>query len=440
MVSCSDHDLPEDLLIQILSRLPVKSLVCCKCVCLYWNALIESPMFITTHFNHPKNHTRLLVHYYKERRYCRFDSAFDLYPNDETVINNGSELPVREDIDNPLVKTTYPLPKLLSSSFSDIFGPVNGLFLVHYVSNPEADNVALWNPATKEFRTLPAPAFNLPPTNYTYNGLNFGFGLDPFTNDYKVVLILFYVEEKNRMAIVIVYSLATNSWRLVDDVLPSVSGIFNTYNDKITTRGRNCTYLNGGYYWMSRDQGDDSLTRIVMFDMAKEVFRDIEPPPCNTKRSPSVFFELMLWNDNVALLLSKYTGTFLDNVEIWKGMILESIEVWIMEGEGHHWTKHLIYGPHIHVLRPLGFSRNGNIFMGTCSFNLLLYNPNKHEVRDFGTKGRKLKVFNYKETVAPIMPRSRKLKEVNPTTGFIPFHPFPNILSLIASAPAPTPA
>ncbi|KAM7510066.1 hypothetical protein LguiB_008941 [Lonicera macranthoides] len=61
--------------------------------------------------------------------------------------------------------------------------------------------------------------------------------------------------------------------------------------------------------------------------------------------------------------------------------------------------------------------------MGTCSFNLLLYNPNEHEVRDFGTKGRKLKVSNYKETVAPIMPRSRKLQEVNPTTGFLPFPP-----------------
>ncbi|KAM7506771.1 hypothetical protein LguiA_017224 [Lonicera macranthoides] len=142
-------------------------------------------MFITTHFNHPKNHTRLLVHYYKKRRYRRFDYVFDLYPSDETVINNGSELPVHEDIDNPLVKTTHPLPKLLFSSFSDIFGPVNGLFLVHYFSIPETYNVALWNPDTKEFMTLPAPAFNLPPNNYTYNGLNFGFGLDPFTNDYK---------------------------------------------------------------------------------------------------------------------------------------------------------------------------------------------------------------------------------------------------------------
>ncbi|KAM7510068.1 hypothetical protein LguiB_008943 [Lonicera macranthoides] len=346
MVSCGDHDLPKDLLIQILSRLPVKSRVCYKWVCPYWNALIESPMFITTHFNHPKNHTRLLVHYCKEHRSYRYESTFNLYLDDETIVNDENELLVHEDIDNPLVKTTYPLPKKPFSHFRDMFGPVNGLFLVHYASNPETYNVALWNPATKEFRNFPAPAFNFPPSNYTYNGLNFGFGLDPFTDDYKVVLILFYVDEKN------------------------LSGIFNTYNDKITTRGRNCIYLDGAYYWMSRDQGDNSLTRIVMFDMAKEVFRDIEPPPCR----------------------------FLDNVDIWKGMILESIEVWIMEGEG-----------------------NGDILLGTCSFELLLYSPNKHQVRDFGTKGRKLKVFNYKETVAPIMPRSRKLQEVNPITGFLPF-------------------
>ncbi|KAM7506769.1 hypothetical protein LguiA_017222 [Lonicera macranthoides] len=186
---------------------------------------------------------------------------------------------------------------------------------------------------------------------------------------------------------------------------------------------------------MSRDQGDNSLTRIVMFDMAKEVFRDIEPPPCITKRSPSVFSELMLQNDTIALLLSKYTLRFLDNVDIWKGMILESIEVWIMEGEGYYWTKHLICGPNIHVFQPLGFAGNGDIFVGTCSFELLLYNPNKHQVRDFGTKGRRLKVFNYKETVAPIMPRSRKLQEVNHATGFLPSPPNSSILSLIAPDP-----
>lgn len=157
MVSCGDHDLPEDLLIQILSRLPVKSVVCCKCVCPYWNALIESPMFITEHFNHPKNHTRLLVHYYKERRSWPYDSVFDSYPDEETIANNESVLPVHEDIDNPLAKTAYPLPSSTCSSFRDIFGPVNGLFLVHYASMPETYNVALWNPATKEFRTLPAP-------------------------------------------------------------------------------------------------------------------------------------------------------------------------------------------------------------------------------------------------------------------------------------------
>lgn len=49
--------------------------------------------------------------------------------------------------------------------------------------------------------------------------------MDPFTNDYKVVLILFYEDKKNCIAVVMVYSLATNSWRLVDNVLPSVSGI-----------------------------------------------------------------------------------------------------------------------------------------------------------------------------------------------------------------------
>ncbi|KAM7506699.1 hypothetical protein LguiA_017152 [Lonicera macranthoides] len=231
--------------------------------------------------------------------------------------------------------------------------------------NPETYNAFLWNPATKEFWNLPAPTFNLPPNNCTYDNsaFNFRFGLDPFTNDYKVVLILFYDSINNRpfdhphpppppcIAVVSVYSLAANSWRPVNNVLPSVSGIFTPRY--YIVRGHNCTYQNEAFYWMSSDQRDNSV--IVMFDMTKEVFRDIEPPAC----------------------FSKVQAAFVQPV-----------------------------------------------------------NHNMHQIRDIGTKRNIFKVFNYKETVAPIMPRSRKLQEVTPATGFLPFTRSSSILSASAVVPA----
>ncbi|KAG5612107.1 hypothetical protein H5410_023388 [Solanum commersonii] len=52
---------PEDLVVNILLRLPVESLLCFKCVCKHWFPLIKSPSFIREQFHHNNNRARLLV-------------------------------------------------------------------------------------------------------------------------------------------------------------------------------------------------------------------------------------------------------------------------------------------------------------------------------------------------------------------------------------------
>ncbi|XP_022720764.1 putative F-box protein At1g33530 [Durio zibethinus] len=48
-------DLPEDLTSNILSRLPIKSLLHFSCVHKTWNSLLKSSYFITSHFKNPNN-------------------------------------------------------------------------------------------------------------------------------------------------------------------------------------------------------------------------------------------------------------------------------------------------------------------------------------------------------------------------------------------------
>ena len=52
MLSAMLNDLPEDVLMDVFARLPVKSLLQFKCVCKSWYAIIRDPIFITKHLNH----------------------------------------------------------------------------------------------------------------------------------------------------------------------------------------------------------------------------------------------------------------------------------------------------------------------------------------------------------------------------------------------------
>lgn len=122
-----------------------------KCVCKSWYALINSSNFITEHLNFNKNKRRpqLLIH----------DRLADL--DDSVLITIISEDTIGE----------------------------------YYVDDI---SLALWNPANREVRPLPAVQFVLPRDHirFEFSGI-FGFRLDPITSNinYKVVWLHIVLED-----------------------------------------------------------------------------------------------------------------------------------------------------------------------------------------------------------------------------------------------------
>ncbi|KAK4340945.1 hypothetical protein RND71_039446 [Anisodus tanguticus] len=167
--------LPEDLLVDILLRLPVESLLRFKCVCKHWYALIQSPSFIEKHFHHKNNRAHLLI--------CNLTMSLD-----EGRSVDFSLLP------DKIVPGVHPETKILHqlrrvTDFISVPGPVDGLFLLEKAEvNPEDDSrLALGNPATREFWPLPLVTFEVQPfRNHDYQ---FALGFDPSTRDYKVLWI-----------------------------------------------------------------------------------------------------------------------------------------------------------------------------------------------------------------------------------------------------------
>lgn len=84
----SNDDISEDVIVEILSRLPVKSLLRYRCACEFWYALIKSPRLISRHLkNYNDDNSRLAVNYVNASVYN--EPTYVLFP-DETLTNLSS--------------------------------------------------------------------------------------------------------------------------------------------------------------------------------------------------------------------------------------------------------------------------------------------------------------------------------------------------------------
>ncbi|XP_059670673.1 F-box protein At4g19940-like [Cornus florida] len=334
----NDDNRSEDVIIEILSRLPVKSLMRLKCVCKYWSTLIRNSSFISRHFHHHSNIAHLCVQHYD---YSTEKYTFALFPN-ETVTNSSVEYHNLGDFQMP----TQP----------GILGIFHGIIGLH-----DTNRIALWNPAIKEFKVLHVPEPDVPEYSYIFHHFS-GFGLDPITNNYKVVRIWEYGEHSEELEFVriaAVYNLYADSWRLFEVDLGPLNRVHQSLSN---------TYMNGFYYWMT--SYDDIL--ILAFDMDKEIMGHIPGPPLPNYN----YGEIVLHNNSIALLH-------------WDREDDEKFfDIWVMEEE-RFWTKELTIGPLLGIRTPLGFWKNGEVFLETDNSELVLYNCNTHEMKDFQIHGNK---------------------------------------------------
>ncbi|XP_059670633.1 putative F-box protein At3g10430 [Cornus florida] len=355
-----NHVVPEDVTVEILSRLPVKSLMRFGGVCRYWYTIIRNSSFITKHHDHHNNNVHLLVQYYN------FDTekfAFSLFPDE-----NLDSVPLLYHELDELQMSRDPLY---------VLGPVNGILCLFN----GGDHVALWNPTLRDFRLLPKLQENSPPY-FTINWDSFAFGLDPLTKNYKVVWIRYFWDDRIDTLyfppIVAVYTLWTNSWKMIEIDLPLNQPIDSTFNDG---------FINGTYYWMTSDNSD--MYMIISFEMGNETFGMIRLP----LDFPKLPWEgLTVYNDSLIVILYH------------PPMEEKYFEIWRMEKEGL-WNKQLTIGPFLDIDRPLGLWKNGELFLESeKTQQLLLYNINTQETKVLGPRGYEhcLKVLNYKQSLVSL--------------------------------------
>lgn len=201
----SISDIPAEIVSNILSRLPARSVLSCQCVCKTFDALIKTPDFIATHVNRTTSvatATLCTIYYGTHER-----------TTDHILVDNTKG-------DNSLSSLKPRNPIAIANAIADgdmvcLVDSCNGLFCAHFCYETEGPDILLWNPVTKQNRFLPKPQID------NSSEVVLAFGFVPETKDYKVVQIASYPLKPPKIQ---VYKMSTDSWSIIDNTTPTLSG------------------------------------------------------------------------------------------------------------------------------------------------------------------------------------------------------------------------
>ncbi|KAL5834191.1 hypothetical protein ACOSQ4_013688 [Xanthoceras sorbifolium] len=320
--------LPEYMIIEILSILPVKSLIRFRCVSKSWYALVRSSSFISEHLKKDHNIHLIIEHWEKvensdsSNEVDNPDSSNEEYSDEEA--DYAGEIEYWRKCYAWFPKET--LTELSLQNFSPQI-PLSGLFIGPFdgILCIIKDGITLYNIATKELRTLPQIKAGFHP-----RGVCVGFGLDPLSNshNHKLVFIGFgSVKNIKRSHIVEVYTLNSNSWR---NVKASNSNI-----DQYSIRQEHHIYFNGACYWVATNKITKDLV-IFLFHLGDEMSEEISKIPKHIR----IQFSLGLYNESLAILHLDF--------DVTKG-----VDIWVLN-QGR-WIKRLAVGIFIDGQKTLGF-------------------------------------------------------------------------------------
>ncbi|ESW26158.1 hypothetical protein PHAVU_003G095700 [Phaseolus vulgaris] len=235
---------PRNLIIQILLRLPVKSLARFKSVCKSWFSLISDPHFAISHFELAAACTeRLLL----------------LEPTVPEVRSIDFNAPLHDDSASAALNFNFLSPE----SHSDlILGSCRGFVLLDC-----SQSLCLWNPATgihKQVCQSPI-ASDMDARVFVFL---YGFGYDPSTDDYLVVQASYNVDSEVATRVEF-FSFRANAWK-------EIEGIHLSYMNSCDDI-RTGLLLNGAIHWLAY-RCDVSMDAIVAFDLTERSFSDILLP------------------------------------------------------------------------------------------------------------------------------------------------------------------
>ncbi|XP_058737433.1 F-box/kelch-repeat protein At3g23880-like [Vicia villosa] len=290
---------------EILLRLPVKTVLRCRCVCKSWLSLISDPNFATSHFQFalsPPTHKLVFL---------------EKFPDAPEIISINFDASLNDD-------SSYSSLSLDFFSFQsccEIIGSCRGFLFLHC-------NIYfyLWNPSTGVNKNIPASPITIYSNDHLFITHLYGFGYDPSTDDYLVVFGFYeYHDPADSSIDLAIFSLRANKWKQIE------SGSHFPY--KIFPKGgydpRAGLLLNETIHWLVYNC-ETSRYAIIAFDLKETRMSEIALPDefiFSLTNTSFIEYDLLVLGGLISVWnVEKYT-----------------IEIWVMQEYKVHssWTKTL---------------------------------------------------------------------------------------------------
>ncbi|EOX93376.1 hypothetical protein QUC31_004100 [Theobroma cacao] len=360
--------LPHEIIVDILSRLPITSLVQFKFVCRGWRALAQDPLLAGMHLSWKADSNPCLI------LHCDFPIRNQLYFVDLSAHNQDKEK----------VKRLY-VPFQATMPEFDVVGSCNGLLCLS--DSLYNDALYVYNPFTMDYIELPKSR------QYPDQEVVFGFGFHPKTKEYKVVKIVYYRNTSssyNRARRIIypqsdvqIFTLGSSAWRS----LGKVSYQF--------VRRPSEALVSGRLHWVSRPRRYYPARRLMSFDLADEQFREVPKPDCGGLNRCN--FHLSVLRGCLAAAVYGNYG----KLEIWVMKDYNVKESWIKEFSIGAYTPKCLKqnldrdrplkiwknASNGKVVRVLCLLENGEILLEYKNRVLVSYDPKKGKFRDLVLQG-----------------------------------------------------
>ncbi|XP_004496819.1 F-box/kelch-repeat protein At3g23880-like [Cicer arietinum] len=349
--------LPDELIGEILVRVPVRSLIQFKCVCKSWKTLISDPQFAKRHHLNSNSYPQL---------FCPLFGEGDL---DIVSYNVESLLENNSTNSNPIT----PYNTFATNHNYVIVGLCKGLFCLIDI---EESYVILWNPLLnlKSKKSPTMVSLYGDDDSVSYHG----FGYDHVNDKYKVLVNVCNFNKYGE-SVTRIYTSGENSWKTIENIPGDPDEIhFDTSTGRL---------VSGNLNWVINKDINSNEEVIITFDIMNETYGEMLLPPHDGEKMSNVMLDVL--SDCLSLC-------FESNQSKWV--------VWMMKeyGVGESWTKLMTISNVFFTIEPrmveaessdepvmipnqnvtmrpsyvnsLFISENGTILVNTMRSKIVLYN------------------------------------------------------------------